>query len=707
VLTVLAGSSEAFGNQDGGMGVSRLSLELGSMATTPTGDVVIADVNNNRIRKLSPAGMLTTLAGGGPTVYDLSFPRTTHHADGQGKDARFHEPLAVAADAAGNTYVADTNNHVVRKIDAAGNVTTLAGQPGVCGNGDGSGPAATFCRPSSIAADASGNVYVAEISYSGQESTGNPIRKITSAGAVSTLTARASQLATRSSVGGGIPPGPIRYVYTYHPVRLAADASGKLYAADPNEHVIRAFDTTSGQASIVSGQVYQEGVTPTQYADGPGATARFGSTRAIARSSNGQLHVLDSGPDATGRFRNNIRRIDSDGSVTTVLQSAPCSSYGPNDLCSSYQLAVTPAGHYLVNEAGLLVEEATTQFSLIRKYMPDGSSTVVAGGANGAGGMDGMGSAARLNRPRALAMSRAGVLYVGDFGNNVIRSILPDAKVQTFGKARNYCDMVTGRIEAIGLCELNTLAVDGQENLYTPAGRRILKATPVGEVSVLADLTQLLSAAPPRRSQDITGLVADATGVVFAATTRGVVIKITPQGQASVFAGSLGNLGHADGPAGAARFSLLGNMTLDAQGHLYVIDGMYYEATGIGPTVRKIAPDGTVSTIAGRADAAPGLADGPATTTARLTVNPLSYLPYNTPSLAVDAKGNVYITDYVHSLVRKIGTDMQMSTLLGQPWTYGFAAEAPTLIDRPTGIAVRGSALYITTSNAIAWVKLP
>ena len=114
-----------------------------------------------------------------------------------------------------------------------------------------------------------------------------------------------------------------------------------------------------------------------------------------------------------------------------------------------------------------------------------------------------------------------------------------------------------------------------------------------------------------------------------------------------------------------------------------------------------------MSTVAGRADLPPGLADGPIVS-AQLTVDTGAAISDSQAHLAADAKGNVYVTDPRHRVVRKIGADGQVTTLVGQPWGKGFAAgNLPGLVDEPTGIAVRDTTLFLSTSNAVAAVKLP
>jgi sugar lactone lactonase YvrE len=130
------------------------------VAVDAKGNVYVADTGNHRIRMISPAGQVTTLAGGSEPGYK----------DGKGSEARFNYPADIAADAAGNLYVADTANHCIRKITPEGVVTTLAGN-GKPGDTDGPLAEAQFRAPEGVAVDSQGNVYVAD--------TGNQrIRKI-------------------------------------------------------------------------------------------------------------------------------------------------------------------------------------------------------------------------------------------------------------------------------------------------------------------------------------------------------------------------------------------------------------------------------------------------------------------------------------------------------------------------------------------------
>src|SRR5713226_2278474 len=160
-----------------GTPVGRRFSVLSGVATDSAGNVYVADAGNHTIRKITPAGVVTTLAG---------TAGSGGSADGAGAAARFNQPFGIATDSAGNVYVADTFNHTIRKITPAGVVTTLAGTAGIHGSADGTGAAGCFNSPEGVATDSAGNVYVADEGYT--------IRKITPAGEVSTIVGVAGQM---------------------------------------------------------------------------------------------------------------------------------------------------------------------------------------------------------------------------------------------------------------------------------------------------------------------------------------------------------------------------------------------------------------------------------------------------------------------------------------------------------------------------------
>jgi len=696
-LSLLAGNTDGAGNQDGPTStLARLSTNLGGMALTSAGEVVIADIDNNQIRKLSANHeQLSTLAGGGVGVHLGS--QSQNYSNGDGSSARFYKPNAVAVDAAGNTYVADTWNHLVRKISASGTVTTLAGKVSVCGNQDGAGNAATFCRPTGIAVDKAGNVYVSEVKLeeTSHSSLANPIRKITPSGEVSTLTSKASLYPTSVGISG-----PVTFD-VFNPVHLAVDSTGTLHVADPNDHVIRKY-AADGQATVLSGTVGPRNQGGT---DGGAGTAQFSELRAIAFDSSDRLFVLD-----RIEYQPAIRRIGSDGSVTTLVRAQSCSTRNtPGTLCTATQMVVKADGQFLVNEIGTR-PLTVARYAQLRSYTQQGASTVVVGRPTAEGANDGQGSSARFDTPGSLAFNPAGALYVRDKGDNgysTIRTVQADGLVRTLGKPDGHCTAVSGLSVEMLSNYYGPLATDGAGNLYSIVGQRVLKMRNC-EVVVLADLTPFLNNPTSILWKSISSIAADSIGNVYVSTYGGAIFKIDTKGELTLFAGSAETTGHLDGQGTAARFAGLGNMTTDAAGNIYVVDGLFHHKYKVGPTIRKITPSGLVSTLAGNPAAAPGYSDGSGTSAA-FTVDQTPIVSTDLrASIAADGKGNVYVSDPINHVIRKIAPDGRVTTPVGQAWRQGFAAgDLPGMINSPAGIAIRDSMMYITVPNAVLQVKLP
>ena len=185
-FTVFAGMPPPTGSRDGTGSDARFNNPMG-IALDAAGNTYVADRNNATIRKISPAGVVTTFAG---------LAGVTGSADGIGSAARFNQPVGLVLDVAGNVFVTDRADHTVRKITPAGAVTTVAGLAGTPESTDATGTAARFRTPNGIAVDGAGNVYVAD--------TGNrTIRKITSAGIVTTLAGSTGLIGNTEGTGSG------------------------------------------------------------------------------------------------------------------------------------------------------------------------------------------------------------------------------------------------------------------------------------------------------------------------------------------------------------------------------------------------------------------------------------------------------------------------------------------------------------------------
>ncbi|MGD0539508.1 MAG: LamG-like jellyroll fold domain-containing protein, partial [Verrucomicrobiota bacterium] len=311
-FTTLAGLALNSGATDDTGSLARFNQPWG-VAVDSAGNVYVAEALNQTIRKITPGGVVTTLAGvaGSPGFND-----------GPANAALFSRPTGVAVNSAGTVvYVADRNNHIIRKI-SGGFVTTLAGSAGVFGSADGTGPAAQFHYPNGVAVDSADNVYVAD-------TFNETIRKITPGGGVTTLA---------GSVGVfGSANGPGTAAQFGAPEGIAVDESGNVYVADIASATIRKI-AFNGWVSTLAGSAGSSGFT-----DGVGSAARFSMAEltivtgvpGVAVDSCGNVYVADGGNDL-------IRKITPGGSVTTLGGLALTS--GSNDDTGSAARFYFPAG---------------------------------------------------------------------------------------------------------------------------------------------------------------------------------------------------------------------------------------------------------------------------------------------------------------------------------------------------------------------------
>jgi alpha-tubulin suppressor-like RCC1 family protein len=629
-ITTFAGGGDL---GDSGQAAAALLNNPQGAAVDANGNIYIADVNNNRIRKVAPDGVITTFAGTGAYGFTGN--------NGQAANASLNMPNGVAVDSAGNVYIADTGNCAIRKVDTTGIITTIAGNGSYGAAVDGVlAINAQFWWPEAVAVDSVGNIYIADRAN-------NRIRKIDA------VTSYITTIAGTGAYGYSGDGGLATAAAIQNPWGVAVDLARNVYIADYSNKRIRKVDT-SGIITTIAGT----GVVGYSGDGGQATSATINQPTGVAVDAAGNVYVADNS-------NNRIRKVDTSGTISTIAGNGTAAYSGDNGASTSASLNAPAA--LAVNNAGDTFYIADGLNNVVRK-VASGTITTYAGRGIG---NNGSATASLLVNPSAITFDGSGNTYVLE-GANRIRKVDAVGTVTTFAGtgAWGYTGD-GGPAAAAQLYDPRGIAADSAGNVYIAdtSNHRIRKVDPAG---IITTLTPLASDNFP------TSLAVDKSGNLYVAQGWSYKIqKIDPSGTITAFAGT-GVSGYSGdgGQATAAQISSISQVAVDAAGSVYITDTSNH-------VIRKVDPAGVISTFAGDGN----MLSGAAAESVNATSTSLAW-PYG---VAVNSAGSVYIVDGGYPRIRKVDPSGIITTVAGNGSTGYLGDNGPALdatFNNPLGIGV-------------------
>ena len=655
---------------DGGPATAALLAVPGKIAVDSKGAVYVADTDNHLIRKIV-AGQITAVAGTGNPGFSGD--------GGAATSAQLDYPGGVAVDGAGNVYIYDINNNAIRKVDTGGIIHTIAGAPPSSGSTGDGGPATqaklNLASGGNVAVDSAGNVYISDTSNS-------VIRKVTvSTGIISTY---AGVIGKYGSTGDG---GAATAANLSFPGGLALDAQGNLYIADSSNQTVRMVSAKDGTISTFAGIPGQFGHTGN---GGPPAAAKLNFPLDVTVDSQGNVYIADADND-------DIREVTA-GSAPTInlIAGSTAFGYGGDGGSPTSALFANPQG-VAVDSSGIVYISDTFN-SRIRDI--SGGTVGEFAGADHAQGDGGKASNALLYFPQYFAWDAAGNMYIADTLNNRIRKVTTAGIISTIAGTGSYITSGDGgpAISA-GVGQPQAVAVDSSGNVYIATGNQIRMVGSDGKISTVVNTSgqggfigdgESAAAAELNTPQ---GLAVDSSGNLYIADASNNRIRKVSGGIISTIAGSgsttNGSFGGDGGPATSANLNFPADIAFDSAGNLLIADEN-------NDCIRLVnAKTGNIQTIAGTGTKSGYSGDlGPAT----------SALLSFPDGVAVDHAGNIYISDGNNAVVRIVDGLGVISTIAGNS-TFGFSGDGGPAtaaeLNFPYGIGAdaRGNVWFADTNN--------
>ncbi len=589
---------------DGGMAVTAQLAGAEGIAVDRTGNIYISDAIDHRVRKVSPAGIITTVAGNGHAGFKGD--------EGPAANAQLSSPYGLAVDSGGSLYIADLGNGRVRKVSSDGTIRTIAGGGQNRLSAAGGDPLASKLTPRNLAVAADGTVYISDFS-------GHRIYQIGRDGKISVL-------AGTGVAGSAGPDDALASALLNGPAGLALDGAGILYFADSGNNMVRKIE--NGWVTVVLGPDTA----------GTGLSAPTG----LAFDASGNLYVVDSGNQRIWK-----RAVAGTASVlaspgSTVPGTGSVTLAAPRDIAA--------------DASGTLYTAARKQ---AQRVSPAGIVMPLAGtGTFGYLGDGAVATEAHLFFPSAIALDVAGSLYIADQRNYRVRKVGPNGRIATLAGLGVQGSSGDGGPAAQAL--LNTpagVAVDATGRVWVgdKGAHRVRLAVPGGVIETVAGMgTRGYSGdgglASKAQLFAPSGVVLDHGGNAYIADSENHrVRRISSTGVINTYAGrGVRGYGGDGGPAMEAQMDTPRALAFDTEGNLYVAEYGNH-------VVRRVTPSGKIETVAGTGEA--GFSgDGGKAVAANLNC-PLG--------VAVDLSGNLFIADSENHRVRMVSSDGIIRTVAG------------------------------------------
>ncbi len=673
IITTVAGTdTSAYSGDEGQATLAAISGPYDIVADD-SGNVYFTDENNQRVRKIDTAGIITTYAGNGVKGYNGdNIPATS---------AELNDPAGLAIDRYGNLYVADYYNDRIRKISTSGIITTVAGNGNGGYSGDG-GPAtnAWFNTPAGVAVDSSGNIYITD-------SWNFRVRKVDTSGIINTIAGNG----TSGFSGDG---GPASVAELALPMGIVIDDSGNIYIADQYNQRVRKI-SKSGAINTFAG-TGTAGITGN---GGQATGAQLNYPIGLALDDSGNVYIVD-------EFNSCIRKVSASGVINSFAGNTIRGFAGDWGPATKAELN-WPTGVGTDKKGNVFIADGTN--NRIRKVDGADIITTLAGGGGGNAGYSGDGGAAtsaELNHPADVAIDAAGNIYIADQQNNRIRKVNTSNVISTFagrGTAGSAGD--GGPATNAYLRKPAGVAVDDSGNVYIADtyNMRVRKVNKAGIITTLAGngAGGYGGDGGPATKAELfgpQGVAADDSGNVYIADQGNHCIrKVNAKGIITTVAGTPGVFGYGGdgGPAVNAEFYNPFGIAIYDSG---------YVADTYNNCIRKINASGIITTFAGDNLGGGYSGDGAMATAAQL----------NMPTgMVQDKYGNVYIADMGNSRIRMVDKAGVITTYAGKGTNGyngdGFYASLAELY-YPSGLALdANNNLYIADmyNNRIRKVSAP